>query len=77
MSRPKINQPLNCNVLCQKLMRILARSITRNCVSTRSQSARRRGGDTFESRSNTPSKLKTLKMVPTALLLCQLNDINS
>ena len=39
---------------------------TRDRGLTRSTSARRRGGDGMEFRLNSASKLKTLKMVPTA-----------
>ena len=41
---------------------------TRDLALTHSASARRRGGDWFESRPDTASQLKTLKMVPAAAI---------
>ena len=43
---------------------------TRNRGSTPSTSARRRGGDRFESKSDTTSHIQTLEIVSTAAISC-------
>ena len=47
---------------------MLYRIIKKSSIGTRSTSARRRGGDRFESRADTASQLTMLKMIPTMLL---------